>query len=84
MPEITLTYYAGARAAAHGTSQETYSASTISEATHAAISRHGAELQRVMGLSSYLVNGQSMSAENLGAPVAGDVAVDVLPPFAGG
>lgn len=41
------------------------------------------ELERVLGLCSVLVNG--VRADDCGAVLpAGDVMVDVLPPFAGG
>lgn len=83
MAAITLRYFAAARAAA-GLDQETIDCETP-EAAFTAVSRaHGSDLQRIIDISSFLLDGQSLGRERIGDPVVGSVTIDVLPPFAGG
>lgn len=59
--------------------------STIADLSAHAGAKHGAELSRVLGLCTFLLDGQ---AAEPGTPLATSgasaVRVDVLPPFAGG
>lgn len=85
MSTITIRYWAGARDAA-GVESETVCADTISQAMDmvAQARPEDAEFRRVMGLSSLLRDGQRVSGEDRLQPLAGDVELEVLPPFAGG
>lgn len=84
MATVTVRYFAAARAAAGGLDQETVEADTPESAFAALVDTHGPELARVVGISSYLLDGVSLSREALGERVVGAVRIDVLPPFAGG
>jgi molybdopterin synthase sulfur carrier subunit len=81
--QVTVRYYAGARAAA-GLEQELIDApegSTIAELTAALGHRHGAHLARVLDAASFLVDEVRADPHRR---VAAGATVDVLPPFAGG
>jgi molybdopterin converting factor small subunit len=80
---VSVRHFAGARAAA-GTDQEVYSlpaGSVVDDLVEAMAARHGSDLARVLGASSFLVDGVAGSRDRA---LAGAVEVDVLPPFAGG
>lgn len=77
----TVRYFAAAAEAA-GTQQEHVHASTLGALLDQLVAQHGAELQRVLGLSSILHEGQYVSDRD--TALAHDAVLDVLPPFAGG
>ncbi|WP_229067350.1 MoaD/ThiS family protein [Actinoplanes sp. DH11] len=79
---LTVRYFAGARAAAGGTSAETASASSLDELIEVLAARHGEKLTLVMKAASFLVDG--LTCHDRSAPLPSDATVDVLPPFAGG
>ena len=76
-------FFAGARAAAGTTddSFETPPGATVGDILAAAVSRHGAELGRVLTRCSFLLDGVHAGPRT---PVGGGQTLDVLPPFAGG
>jgi molybdopterin converting factor small subunit len=79
---LTVRYFAGARAAANGTSSETVSAATLDDLTQLLSERHGERLSLVMKSASFLVDG--LTCHDRTAPLPSEATVDVLPPFAGG
>ena len=81
MVQVTVRYFAAARAAA-GIAQETISASTLGELLSRLRSRHGERLSSVLAVSSLLLDG--LHIRDGWAPLPPDAEVDVLPPFAGG
>jgi molybdopterin converting factor small subunit len=81
---VTFTYYAAVRAAAQGIHTETFTAASIAEARTQAINQHGSELEQVVARSSYLLDGLRQDGRDFELPLTRNVAVDVLPPFAGG
>lgn len=78
MPEITVRFWAGAQRAA-GQAEQSVSAATVGE-LRKRLSRR-AELAKLCGVSSFLVDGEQ--ASDTTALTKGSV-VDMLPPFAGG
>lgn len=84
MSTITIRYFAAARAAASGVRQEEFQAASPAQALELAAATHGPELARVIGISSYLLDGVSLLQEDTGQPVTGNAVLDVMPPFAGG
>ena len=80
--EVTLRYWAGARAAA-GTEQESVQSATVAAALESARAAHP-ELGPVIDRSSILVDGRNLSADHRSTPLAAATTVEVLPPFAGG
>ncbi|MFC7529046.1 MoaD/ThiS family protein [Actinoplanes sp. GCM10030250] len=78
----TVRYFAGARAAAGGTSSETVDAATLDELTQLLATRHGERLGLVMKAASFLVDG--LTRHDRQAPLPPTATVDILPPFAGG
>ncbi|WP_017577934.1 MoaD/ThiS family protein [Nocardiopsis kunsanensis] len=85
MAKCTVRYWAAAKDAA-GTSEEAVEASTLQEALDAVRRlREEDRFQRVLGISSFLVD-----EKPVGARAHGDVSltegsvIEVLPPFAGG
>jgi sulfur-carrier protein len=84
MAKGTIRYWAAARAAA-GVEAEPYEAATLAEALHSALRTRDAEFARVVGRSSFLVDGAPVGTrphEDVVLPEGG--TVEVLPPFAGG
>ena len=80
MDQVTVRYWAAARAAA-GTPEEVLPGRSLGDVLEAARERHGAELARVLERSSFLVDGlRTRSA----AVLPEGATVEVLPPFAGG
>ncbi|MFK5582972.1 MoaD/ThiS family protein [Serinicoccus sp. LYQ131] len=77
----TVRYFAAAAEAA-GTESERVEAADLGALLSDLRERHGAELGRVLELSSVLHEGQYVSDPHL--PLAHDAVLDVLPPFAGG
>ncbi|MFI0481916.1 MoaD/ThiS family protein [Actinomadura sp. 9N215] len=86
MAKGTMRYWAAAKAAA-GTPEEPYDAETLAEAIAAAVSGQGRsdEFERVVGRSSFLVDGVPVGSRAHGSVVLPEGGVvEVLPPFAGG
>ena len=81
MAEVTVRYFAGARAAA-GVAEEPAEAGSVAELVAALGAAHGERLTRTLAACSFLVDG--VAARNLTAPLPERATVDVLPPFAGG
>ena len=80
----TLRYWAAARAAA-GLAQEEVEADTLAEALAQAAAAHGPGLEKVLGVCSYVVDGDPVGSRPREQVALRDaVLVDVLPPFAGG
>ncbi|ANS79644.1 Molybdenum cofactor biosynthesis protein MoaD [Serinicoccus hydrothermalis] len=77
----TVRYFAGAAEAA-GTESERVDAEDLGALLADLRERHGAELTRVLALSSVLHEGQYVSDPQL--RLEHDAVLDVLPPFAGG
>jgi molybdopterin synthase sulfur carrier subunit len=81
---VSLHYWAGARAAA-GLEAEKVAAGSIAEAIDAVLARRqDARFALVIKASSILVDGLTAHPEDLTRPLATDVQVEILPPFAGG
>ncbi|WP_432558601.1 MoaD/ThiS family protein [Granulicoccus sp. GXG6511] len=83
MVPVSIRYWAGAAAAA-GVDQETVEAATVAEALAQAGDRRGPDLQRVIGISSILVEGRRIATDERDAQLTAPIQVEVLPPFAGG
>jgi molybdopterin synthase sulfur carrier subunit len=85
MATISLYYWAGAKAAA-GVSMERFETDSVAAALEQARrSRTGdAHFDRVLRMSSVLVDGVVARADDLEGMRSGDVRVEILPPFAGG
>ncbi|MEU8224534.1 MoaD/ThiS family protein [Kribbella sp. NPDC048915] len=79
MPEVTIRYFAAARAAA-GESSATAEAGSIRDLV-ATVSSGRPELARVLSICTFLVDGERV---DLSAPLQDGARVDALPPFAGG
>ena len=79
---VTVRYFAGARAAAGGTSAENVSADSLDELIGMLTERHGESLAVVLKAASFLVDG--LACHDRLAVLPSGVTVDVLPPFAGG
>ena len=81
--DLTVRYFAGARAAA-GTPEEAVrlpDGATVRTLVEHLTERHGTGLARVLAAASFLVDEVTRPADH---PLEGAAAVDVLPPFAGG
>jgi molybdopterin synthase sulfur carrier subunit len=79
MPEVTIRYFAAARAAA-GESTATASAESVKELV-GMVSADRPELARVLGICTFLVDGERVE---LTTALQDGALVDALPPFAGG
>ncbi|MGW4381868.1 MoaD/ThiS family protein [Kitasatospora sp. NPDC004531] len=82
----TVRYWAAAKSAA-GRAEEPYLAATLAEALAAVRAAHAGrpELLRVLGMCSFLVDGDPVGARDHAAvPLSEGGTVEVLPPFAGG
>ncbi|QLD28169.1 MoaD/ThiS family protein [Micromonospora carbonacea subsp. aurantiaca] len=80
--QLTIRYFAGARAAA-GTAEETASAGRgLDELTDELTRRHGERLAAVLRVASFLVDG--VTCHDRRTPLPAGATIDVLPPFAGG
>jgi molybdopterin synthase sulfur carrier subunit len=79
---LTIRYFAGARAAA-GRPEETVPAGrSLDDLTRELAERHGDRLAAVLRVASFLVNG--VTCHDRQAPLPAGATIDVLPPFAGG
>ncbi|GAA0941236.1 MoaD/ThiS family protein [Kribbella koreensis] len=79
MPEVTIRYFAAARAAA-GESTATAEAGSIKDLV-GVVSAGRPELARVLGICTFLLDGERV---DLDAGLEDGALVDALPPFAGG
>lgn len=84
MPRVTVRYFAGARAAAGVTSEvfELPDGARVTDALESVRQRHGDDLERVLGASSFLLD--AVAVRDLDAALPAGAELDVLPPFAGG
>lgn len=78
---VRVRYFAGARAAA-GTQEETVEGTTLLDVLATVAAAHPGDLERVLGISSFLVDGESTT--DPGTVLDDGQTLDVLPPFAGG
>ena len=84
MVSVHLHYWAGAKAAA-GVTEEAIDASSVAEALRLARRRRSdPRFDRVIQLSSVLIDGRVAHQEDLEQQLSKAVQVEVLPPFAGG
>jgi molybdopterin converting factor small subunit len=79
MPEVTIRYFAAARAAA-GVSTATARAGSLKELV-GTVSADRPELARVLGICTFMVDGERVE---LDTHLAEGSLIDALPPFAGG
>jgi sulfur-carrier protein len=79
MPEVTIRYFAAARTAA-GESSATADATSIRDLI-GTVSTNRPELARVLGICTFLLDGQRADPTT---PLHPGAQVDALPPFAGG
>jgi sulfur-carrier protein len=77
--DVTVRYWAGARAAA-GLDEEQLQAASVHEVV-AALSQRSSQLAGVLALSSLLVDGHVVRTD---AELSDGQTLEVLPPFAGG
>lgn len=84
MPEVTVRYFAAARAAAGLDSErvELPDGAGVGDALDEVARRHGDELARVLARCSVLLD--SVAVHDRGVPLPAGAELDVLPPFAGG
>lgn len=80
--ELTVRYFAAARAATGLQQEQLAGAATLAELTATLTARHGDRLATVLKVASFLVN-ESAWHDRL-KPLPPGATVDVLPPFAGG
>lgn len=84
MAGISVHYWAGAKAAA-GVEMERFEADSVSAALEQARDARGdPSFDRVLKMSSVLIDGVAAHREDLARPLSTDVRVEILPPFAGG
>lgn len=84
MPEVTVRYFASARAAA-GVPSETLvlpDGASVADAVDAMMGRHSTQLSTVLAVASLLLNGGTVRTR--AEPLDDGAQLDVLPPFAGG
>ncbi|MBY8873623.1 MoaD/ThiS family protein [Micromonospora sp. PLK6-60] len=80
--ELTVRYFAGARAAAGRTEEAVPAGRSLDEVTAELAGRHGERLARVLRAASFLVDG--VACHDRATPLPAGATIDVLPPFAGG
>ena len=84
MVQVSLHYWAGAKAAA-GVAVETVEADTVAAALELASSRRAdPHYDRVVRASTVLLGEVVAHPDDLTRPLDGPVRVEILPPFAGG
>lgn len=82
--EVTVQYWAAARAAA-GCASERCHAATVADALAVAVERHGDRLRAVLARCSFLVDGAPVGRRDpASVQVSPGSVIEVLPPFAGG
>ena len=77
--QVTVRYWAGAKAAA-GVASDVVSGSSVAEVVAAAVALRPA-LRRIASVATFLVDGSAASGDHRVVPGA---TVEILPPFAGG
>ena len=84
MAEVTVRYFAGARAASGVDAEQITlgSANTVDDVLATLRARHGACLAHVLTASSLLLD--EVAVRDRTQRMAGGAVLDVLPPFAGG
>jgi molybdopterin synthase sulfur carrier subunit len=85
-PQVTLRYWAAARAAA-GQAEEKFDGATVGVVLEQARRQHSGNprFAQVLGVSSFLVADQPIGTRDPATvPVADGDVIEVLPPFAGG
>jgi molybdopterin converting factor small subunit len=84
LPQLTVRYFAGARAAAGVPDEniEVDGTPTVADVLTLVHERHGEPLARVLAAASFLLDG--VAVRDRGTPVRSGALLDVLPPFAGG
>jgi molybdopterin synthase sulfur carrier subunit len=80
--DLTVRYFAAARAAAGRPDERVAAPVTLDELVTDLSDRHGDGLHRVLAACSYLVDGVAWHHRD--QPIPAGSTVDVLPPFAGG
>lgn len=80
--QVTVRYFAGARAAAGRAEEHTAAGRTLDEVLDELAARHGDRLARVLRAASFLVDG--VTCHDRRTPLPAGATIDVLPPFAGG
>jgi sulfur-carrier protein len=84
MVSVRLHYWAGAKAAA-GVAEEEIEARSVAEALRLARQqRLDPRFDRIIRVSSVLIDGRTAHQEDLERQLSQAVQVEVLPPFAGG
>ena len=85
MAKCTVRYWAAAKEAA-GTVEDEVAAKTLEEVLESARRLHPDDrFQRILGISSFLVDGKPVGRrEHGGVPITDGAVIEVLPPFAGG
>lgn len=84
MAQVSIHYWAGAKAAA-GVAMETVEASTVAGALGEASRRRAdPHYDRVVRASTVLIDEVAAHPADLIRPLDGPVRVEILPPFAGG
>jgi sulfur-carrier protein len=84
MATVCFHYWAGARAAA-GVEWESVEAETVNEALAlVGERRNDPRFQRILSVSSILVDSRVVRGDDLSRPLTTPVEVEVLPPYAGG
>lgn len=83
-PSLRVRYFAAAAEAAGTTTEQVTlpAGATAADLVATLAGARGGDLERVLGISSLLVDG--VVREDLTLPLDGAAEVDVLPPFAGG
>jgi molybdopterin converting factor small subunit len=81
-PELTLRYFAAARAAAGTTGEAMPAGLSLDQLVTELGTRHGERLASVLTVASFLVDGVTWHDRQ--TPLPPGATVDVLPPFAGG
>ncbi|MCG5453954.1 MoaD/ThiS family protein [Micromonospora sp. PSH03] len=81
-PQLTIRYFAGARAAAGRAEEAIPAGRSLDDLTAELTRRHGDRLAGVLRVASFLVNG--VTCHDRQAPLPAGATIDVLPPFAGG
>jgi sulfur-carrier protein len=88
MAMVTIRYWAAAKEAA-GVADDSCQAATLAEALSAALAQcdddHRDRLRAVLARSSFLIDGAPAGVRpHADISLAGQVVIEVLPPFAGG
>ena len=78
----TVRFFAAAKEAA-GCAEHTFRAADLELLSQALVDAFGEKFSRVLGQSSWLVDGTRVPMGD-NRPIGDDTVVDVLPPFAGG